>query len=424
MTSQSGAQSSVRQQVERLLKTNVRTGTDRLTGFQYRYLCPSPHEYHWQWFWDSCFHAIATAHVDPEHAVAELATLVARQDDDGFIGHMTHWRRRRPTLRDAWASVQSRNLLSPRHSALIQPPVLAQAVERVAEVAGDPSLPLPFMEPLDRYHNWLGTHRAVGEDGLLVTITPDESGTDQSPAFDEALGITNPRPSRWVLGAKDRWLDLRNALAGHDQAKLVSSGPYHMKDPLVNALYADSLASMSRLHRAQGAANVADAYAAQAAHVTQAMVAHLYSRERGAFFALAGHDERRTDPLVVSGLVPLVLEGLPSDIAGELVERTLRDVDKFWLRYPVPSVAATEPSFDARRQSLIWRGPTWVNTNWMIWRGLRRHGFDDLASMLAARTIELVTKSGMREFYNPLNGDGLGTKSFGWSALTLDMEVG
>ena len=36
----------------------------------------------------------------------------------------------------------------------------------------------------------------------------------------------------------------------------------------------------------------------------------------------------------------------------------------------------------------------------------------------------MVVKSGMREFYNPLNGAGLGATSFGWSALALDMLNG
>ena len=122
--------------------------------------------------------------------------------------------------------------------------------------------------------------------------------------------------------------------------------------------------------------------------------------------------------------VPLVIGGLPRDVAGELVDRHLRNRNQFWTRYPVPSVAASEPSFDPRSSSLIWRGPTWVNTNWLLWRGLRRHGFDELASQLAARTITMVADAGLREFYNPLNGEGNGARSFGWSALALDMAEG
>ena len=403
---------------------NLKTGIDRSTGFRYRFLCPSKDEYRWQWFWDSCFHAIATAHVDPELATDELRALLARQDDDGFIGHINYWGSRRPTLHDAWISLQSNNPLFPKHSAMIQPPMLAQAVERVWELTGDAAMPLPFMEPLDRYHNWLATNRASGEDSLLAIVSPYEAGTDQSPAYDSTMGVKSPRPNRWGMGGRDRYLDVRNALLGHDSARLLAKGRFHVKDPLVNALYADSLATMARLHRAQGSVMVAGAYAEQAQRVTDSIVANLYAREHGAFFALSGHEERRTEPLVVNGLVPLLLKGLPADVASEVVERTLHDAGRFWLRYPVPSVAATEPSFDPRGHGLIWRGPTWVNTNWMIWRGLRRHGYDDLAATLAGRTVDMVVKSGMREFYNPLNGDGLGATSFGWSALALDMLDG
>ena len=65
-----------------------------------------------------------------------------------------------------------------------------------------------------------------------------------------------------------------------------------------------------------------------------------------------------------------------------------------------------------------------MNTNWVVWRGLRRHGFDDLAEQLAERTVEMVVGAGLREFYNPHTGEGLGAKSFGWSALALDMAEG
>ena len=43
---------------------------------------------------------------------------------------------------------------------------------------------------------------------------------------------------------------------------------------------------------------------------------------------------------------------------------------------PVPSVPVDAPEF---QESRYWKGPTWVNTNWMIIEGLRRYGYDDLA---------------------------------------------
>ena len=35
--------------------------------------------------------------------------------------------------------------------------------------------------------------------------------------------------------------------------------------------------------------------------------------------------------------------------------------------------------------------------------------------------MAVIKKSGFREYYNPLTGDGLGAKDFGWSTLVMDM---
>ena len=72
-------------------------------------------------------------------------------------------------------------------------------VERVGQVSGDTAFASRFIEPLDRYHEWLADNRAPDNDGLLVIVSPYESGTDQSPAFDEALGIKGS-PSRLRAG--------------------------------------------------------------------------------------------------------------------------------------------------------------------------------------------------------------------------------
>ena len=408
----------VRTLVERVRETNLRTGVDRRTGFRYTYLCPSPDKYRWQWFWDSCFHAIVMAHVDPELALAELRTLVRGQEPDGFMGHVSFWGTR--FLGDLWGRMQSTYAWRQNHTALIQPPVLAQAVERVAEVVGDLGVATEFLPVLDRYHGWLAEHRARDDDGLLVIISPYESGMDQSPAFDQVLGFRG-RPGRWSLEFRDRWLDLRNALANYQSERLINSGPFRIKNAMVNALYIDSLSTMSRMHRRHGNQQVASAYAAKAAQIGDALVSKMWDRSRGAFFDLYGVPERRTAPLTVGGLVPLVVRELPQEAAHMLVERHLMNQDEFSLPYPVPSVAATEPTFNPRGEGLLWRGPTWVNTNWLLWRGLQRHGFQELAGQIAEGTIAMVARSGLREFYHPHTGQGLGARDFAWSGLALDM---
>jgi len=84
--------------------------------------------------------------------------------------------------------------------------------------------------------------------------------------------------------------------------------------------------------------------------------------------------------------------------------------------WPVASTCPGEASFDPRR---YWRGPTWVNVNWMLIDGLERSGAAGLADKLRAKTIELVERSGMFEYFHPRTGEGLGADRFSWTAALL-----
>ena len=118
--------------------------------------------------------------------------------------------------------------------------------------------------------------------------------------------------------------------------------------------------------------------------------------------------------------MPLLIEALPNEIATRLVEH-LADPREFWSPFPVPSVALDEPSFiptaELRGARCIWRGPCAPNTNWLLARGLRRHGFDELADTLAGRSRELAERGDFNEFYNPLTGAPVGAPDFGWGTI-------
>lgn len=71
---------------------------------------------------------------------------------------------------------------------------------------------------------------------------------------------------------------------------------------------------------------------------------------------------------------------------------------------------------------LVWRGAVWMNTNWYLARGLRRHGRPELARHLEDRSAALVEgPSGFREYYHPATGEGNGARDFSWTAIVLDL---
>ena len=108
------------------------------------------------------------------------------------------------------------------------------------------------------------------------------------------------------------------------------------------------------------------------------------------------------------------------------MEEHLLDPARFWTAVPPPSVSLQDPSFSVNdrgllRQRRYWRGPTWVNTAWLCWLGLVRLGYDQAAAELAQRLGAAVAGAGLREYYNPHTGAGMGARDFGWSSLVLEL---
>ncbi|WP_458243637.1 MGH1-like glycoside hydrolase domain-containing protein [Streptomyces sp. MAI_2237] len=122
----------------------------------------------------------------------------------------------------------------------------------------------------------------------------------------------------------------------------------------------------------------------------------------------------------VSGLVPLILPGLPRDVVAPLL-RTLRGAhfglgDSTRL---VPSYDLLGEAFDPHR---YWRGPAWFNTNWLLESGLRTHGEPEAADALRAAVLDIADASGFAEYVDPHTGAACGALGFGWTAaLALDL---
>jgi len=67
-----------------------------------------------------------------------------------------------------------------------------------------------------------------------------------------------------------------------------------------------------------------------------------------------------------------------------------------------------------------WRGPSWVNAAWLLWLGLARLGYPE-ARELERRVATAVRDAGLREYYDPYTGAGMGARDFAWSALVLEL---
>ena len=399
----------------RILLGNLRRGTAEWNGQDYTFVCPALRSYPFQWFWDSCFHAIALTHLDKDLARAELSTLLKTAQPSGLIPHITFWELEK---RDDFLSHSLVGRTSPYQSSTIQPPILGYAVERVYRATGDDAFLAEALPTLVAYYRWLRDNRDPDGDGLLSILQPEESGADCSPKYDDILGLEELTNQGFIRELRK----LYDAYEPHrgDDHRLLALDLFSVEDVLFNSIYLFGLQALVRMLDEAG--QDPTEFAQDVDRGRDALLAKCWDEDAGAFFDLSGAAERVVKVVTISSLMPLILDDLPRDVVKRLVEGTLASPDHFWLPYPLPSVAASEPRFmPGNPQGFIWRGPTWMNTNWFLSHALRRHGYPELADEIVAKSHRLVEMGGFREYYNPYDGEPYGARDFGWTTIILDM---
>ncbi|WP_424535014.1 amylo-alpha-1,6-glucosidase [Sphaerisporangium viridialbum] len=391
---------------------------------------PAVGRYPHQWSLDSAFVAIGLARRRWSRACAELLSLFGGQWSTGMLPHIVFDRSTGEAYYPGPSLWRSADCAAAPHgtitSGLTQPPLQACAVWWIWRYASDRDAALAFVRRawpnLVAQHDYLASARDLGGDGLAAIVHPWESGLDDSPVWDAPLAALPLVRYAYALeewrsdSHHDRyvWLATRYRDSGYGAGYLRDEHPFAVEDPLFNGIWLASCVALAGLADAIGADRAPFREAAD--RIRRALLDRLW--DDGAFYARDLRAGRLIPVCSVGCFGPLLDPGMPAPVVGVLAEL----LESRFLGpsgYPVPSCEVRALEFD---RSTYWRGPSWVNTNWLLWRGAVVHGLDDLRASLAASTLRLVRQAGFRECFDPFDGMGRGCRDFSWSAaLTLDL---
>ncbi len=404
---------------------------------------PAPQLYPHQWNWDSCFIAIGISRYDSARAAEELRSLLRGQWRNGLVPQIIF----KPGETgyfpgpDVWQS--SRSPEAPAHvqtSGITQPPMLAVAALAVWRNATDRGAAVAFLREVYpkilAYHRFLYEERDPDHSGLVVVVHPWESGLDNSPPYLDAgsrVRLTY-RPSYQRLdtlhvAAENRptnkdydlyvyLLELMRA-TNWNQRVYLETAPLQIQDVLFNSILARANAALEVIAHLVGE----DAEPARVwrEKTAQAINDVLWDEEDGTYYSFDRVAGRLLKDDTVAGFGPLFGGVTPPDRMRRLIDGRLENTREFRPSdgYAVPTTALDSPWFNPEN---YWLGPVWANTNWLVIQGLVDAGYAGRATALAQQTIELVTRSGFREYFNPLTGQGYGADSFSWTAaLAIDL---
>jgi mannosylglycerate hydrolase MGH1-like protein len=411
------------------------------------HMVPSRRLYPHQWSWDAAFIAIGLAYVNPTRAWRDLRSLFEAQWPDGRVPHIVF----DPATAEAdyfpgpafWDVPAYGNRAARGSTGIVQPPMHAIAAWEVyrhaaahgAACAQEARTELEWLYPrLVAQQRYLTTGRDLGRGGLASIVHPWESGLDNSPAWDEAMANV-PADLALLSRYRRRDLDVSDAAhrptdldysryvglvvsyraEGYSDAGLLDRHAFAVECPAFNSILASAELALAQIAGELGRAAEAAAHRDRAGQITAAISRRLWNETTGTFHALDVRTGKLTPANCVSGLLPLMLP----DLRADLVRAVMAEMRSERFGLPVPSYDRTAPDFDTMR---YWRGPVWINVNWLIRRGLLMHGFRDEAEDLRTAMVRLVHRNGHFEYFHPTTGEGLGAPTFSWTAaLSLDL---
>jgi neutral trehalase len=122
--------------------------------------------------------------------------------------------------------------------------------------------------------------------------------------------------------------------------------------------------------------------------LNQGMNKMLWNDEAGIYMDCVTKTGRQTGILSSAGFLPLI-SGAPSEPQAERLARHLEDPKTFGTAMPVASIAPSQTEYYEKD---MWRGPTWVNVNWLIARGFERYGLHNAAKKIRSANMEQIER--------------------------------
>ncbi|HEX9332120.1 MAG TPA: trehalase family glycosidase [Anaerolineales bacterium] len=333
-------------------------------------MTPSMIHYVGVWQWDAYFHALAYRHVDKHLAHDQIRIVLDHQREDGMIPDAVH---------DEGTVTR---LDYPVDADVTKPPLLAWAAYKLYEIDGDREFLDEIYEPIVRWNNWWFEQNDTDGNGLCEYQHPYSSGLDDSPLWDDGMPVEAPDLNTYLYLQQEALAKIASAIGNKDDAQM---------------------------------------WRQRAESMTQRMIDSAWDAVSGFFWAT--RNKSRVNVRTPFNLFPLITGQMPSDISDRLVAH-LTDERQFWSRYPVPTVAMDDPKYNPYQ---MWRGPTWINVNYLLIEGLQRSGYPDLARELRQRTLDLICcRNDIYEYYHPMSGENPpnAASMFGWSsAVFIDLAI-
>jgi hypothetical protein len=406
------------------------------------YTKPSPSLYPHQWNWDSGFIAIGYSHYDQDRAQQEIVSLFKGQWPNGMVPQIVF---NSDALGNYFPEPDFWQVPGDRMtSGISMPPLHAIACLQIHRNAQDVERSRSFLKYM--YPKLLASHRYFykfrdpDEIGLVYIRHPWESGLDNSPAWDGPLSRITidkaklpsyqrrdlkkgvPADQRPSNDDYDRYVFLVDLFrrSRYEEEVIRKECPFLIQEVLLNSILCRANRDLVEIGNLLGD-DVAEARS-WTEQTAKSISRELWCDQCSRFEDMDLVTREFIHVPTAAGFSPL-FGGAASREQADAIYGTVDSVAFCALNqghcYTIPNYDMTQDDFDPKN---YWRGPVWININWMLAKGLKDYQYVTKADLMEKDIMQLPMRFGFHEYFDSTTGQGYGSAGFSWTAaLFLDL---
>ena len=403
---------------------------------------PTEKLYPFQWMWDSGFIALGFAHFDLEKAKSEISNILSAQWGNGFIPHIVFHTKADTYIPGPDFFQSELSKLSSKKfktSGITQPPVFGFVLEKIYEIVNDKKDFLKFIKSqIDKVylnHVYFYENRDVNNEGLVYIYHNWESGTDNSPLWDSIWETMSPpdykferkdtnhvdssqRPTKREYDHYIHILEIAKKYKYNDK-KIAKFSPFLVQDPLFNSILFKSNQSLINLYSLIGGEEKKIKYLENKQRLgVNSLNKKLFDLDLGAYVYYDLRNNKKLKGISSSSFSPLFC-GSPDEKIAKQLGKTFNEKFNKGDKYTCSSFDTSSEKFNPKK---YWRGPVWINLNWILFHGFNEYGLFDISKKIKKDSIDLIENEGFYEYFDPLNKSdkikkrACGSNNFSWSA--------
>ena len=186
----------------------------------------------------------------------------------------------------------------------------------------------------------------------------------------------------------------------------------------LNSLYTLDAECLAKIAAILGKEDDSRKFAAEYERMKQLVRDKLWNEKDG-IYENRYWDGRFSPRLSTTNFYPLFAGIATPQQAERMIKEHLLNPKEFWGKYVAPTIARNDPAFPDQN---YWRGTIWGPTNYMLYEGINRYRFDDVAISYAQKNYDLFMDDWRfnqhdNEQYYAWGGTGGGDPHYTWGAL-------